>query len=240
MTISMLLDAYLRHEEMVAARDLAEYVCGFINGLDARAAANSPEWAVDNTQIKIGNVGDMTRIWRFYKRERPEPTGLELLTGIFNGLPIPAAVSTDWELCLLAISQTEHAFRRIDHSLQGDQSFCLEALRANPKCLQFMTAKMTSRRAFREYSAIDVRPSPDRIRAAFLGAVKTYKSAGPLSGRGHVARVTLNRRTAACIRGLELPSVYISGRGANNHYPESLVRKASEILGVKLDELTSL
>jgi len=40
-----------------------------------------------------------------------------------------------------------------------------------------------------------------------------------LSGRGHEPRVTLNRRLAGVLRGQNIPSVHISGFGANSHYP---------------------
>lgn len=44
-------------------------------------------------------------------------------------------------------------------------------------------------------------------------------SAFNLSGRGHEPRVILDRRLAGILRGAELPFVYISGYGANFHYP---------------------
>jgi hypothetical protein len=44
--------------------------------------------------------------------------------------------------------------------------------------------------------------------------------------------MSLNRAAAAAVRGLDLPSVYISGYGAKWRYPARLVRKAAKILGV--------
>jgi hypothetical protein len=49
-----------------------------------------------------------------------------------------------------------------------------------------------------------------------------------LSGRGHEPRVTLNRRLAAVLRGQNIPSVYISGFGANSHYPLRVFLKAAQ------------
>jgi hypothetical protein len=49
-----------------------------------------------------------------------------------------------------------------------------------------------------------------------------------LSGRGHEPRVTLNRRLAAVLRGQNIPSVYISGFGANSHYPRRIFLRAEK------------
>ena len=51
-----------------------------------------------------------------------------------------------------------------------------------------------------------------------------------LSGRGHEARVTLNRRLAGVLRGQNIPCVYISGYGANNHYPLRVFLRAEKSL----------
>jgi hypothetical protein len=49
-----------------------------------------------------------------------------------------------------------------------------------------------------------------------------------LSGRGHEPRVTLNRRLAGVLRGQNIPSVYISGFGANSHYPLRVFQRAEK------------
>ena len=49
-----------------------------------------------------------------------------------------------------------------------------------------------------------------------------------ISGRGHEPRVTLNRRLAGVLRGQNIPSVYISGFGANSHYPLRVFQRAEK------------
>ena len=55
-----------------------------------------------------------------------------------------------------------------------------------------------------------------------------------LSGRGHEARVTLDRSLAAILRAVALPKVYISGFGANFYYPRRVFRRAARELSRKL------
>ena len=55
-----------------------------------------------------------------------------------------------------------------------------------------------------------------------------------LSGRGHEARVTLDRSLAAILRGVHLPKVYISGYGANYFYPRRVFRRAARELTRRL------
>ena len=72
-----------------------------------------------------------------------------------------------------------------------------------------------------------------------MAALGNYDCKSKLGGRGHVPRVTLNRRTAAAMRGVDLPRVHISGYGANWHYPKSLVQSAADILDVDISTLVS-
>ena len=74
----------------------------------------------------------------------------------------------------------------------------------------------------------------EEIRAAISKAIQ--KETGPfnLSGRGHEPRVTLCIRLAAILKNVEIPSVYISGFGANYHYPERVFRRAAQSLKRKL------
>ena len=55
-----------------------------------------------------------------------------------------------------------------------------------------------------------------------------------LSGRGHEARVTLDRSLAAILRAVALPKVYISGFGANYYYPRRVFTRAARALTRKL------
>ncbi len=68
-----------------------------------------------------------------------------------------------------------------------------------------------------------------RIREVLLQAAEFEgkKAAFELSGRGHEPRVSLDVRLAAIVRGVELPSVYISGFGANNFYPLRVFKRAA-------------
>lgn len=67
------------------------------------------------------------------------------------------------------------------------------------------------------------------VRRALLEAARAEAARAPfaLSGRGHEPRVTLDRRMAAVVRGLDLPHVVISGHGANKHYPLSVFERAA-------------
>jgi hypothetical protein len=75
------------------------------------------------------------------------------------------------------------------------------------------------------------------IREAFLKAKQLEKGPFNLKGRGHELRVTLDRQTAAIVRGLDLPRLYISGYGANYYYPARLVARAAALLKDKSDVL---
>jgi len=59
-------------------------------------------------------------------------------------------------------------------------------------------------------------------------AAESRISSFNLSGRGHEPRVTLNRRLAGVLRGQNIPSVYISGFGANSHYPLRVFQRAEK------------
>ncbi|MCB1061796.1 MAG: hypothetical protein KDN20_02605 [Verrucomicrobiae bacterium] len=72
------------------------------------------------------------------------------------------------------------------------------------------------------------------IRSAISSAIEEETEPFNLSGRGHEPRVTLCLRLAAIIRGVEIPCVYISGYGANCHYPERVFRRAAKTLKRKL------
>lgn len=80
---------------------------------------------------------------------------------------------------------------------------------------------------------------PEAIRAAFLKAAVEEPGPFRLSGRGHEPRVTLNRKTAAAVKALEIPRVHISGYGANYHYPLRLVSRAASLCGVATSAFTS-
>lgn len=74
------------------------------------------------------------------------------------------------------------------------------------------------------------------IRQAVLAAAQQEgaKRAFNLSGRGHEPRLTLDRSLAQVLSGLEIPSVYISGYGANNHYPQRVLISAAKLLKRRL------
>lgn len=76
------------------------------------------------------------------------------------------------------------------------------------------------------------RSENDTIRAAVQRASSLEEKKAPfqLFGRGHEPRVTLDRRLAAALRGIIIPSVNISGYGANNFYPRRVFITAVRIL----------
>ncbi len=55
-----------------------------------------------------------------------------------------------------------------------------------------------------------------------------------LSGRGHEARVSLDRQLAGILRACELPRVHIAGWGANYFYPKRLFLSAQPVLKERL------
>jgi hypothetical protein len=77
-------------------------------------------------------------------------------------------------------------------------------------------------------------PTGVEVRAAFAQATKEVAGPFKLSGRGHEARCTFDRRLSAYLRGVEMPHVVISGFGANKHYPLRLIERAAEILKLSL------
>ena len=68
------------------------------------------------------------------------------------------------------------------------------------------------------------------IRDALQEALALESEPFNLLGRGHEPRLTLDKRLAAILRGVELPCAWISGYGANGHYPTRLFRRAEKIL----------
>ena len=74
------------------------------------------------------------------------------------------------------------------------------------------------------------------IRQAVLAAAQREgaKRAFNLSRRGHESRLTLDRSLAKILSGLEIPSVYISGYGANNHYPQRVLISAAKLMKRRL------
>lgn len=164
-----------------------------------------------------------------------------LLSGIRQHLNyFPEWVKKDRELCLIAIKNSYHAFSNAAYELQNDLEFCLEAYRVNPECLPYIPSRIRKRSAFRKIAPPDDGPSAAEIRQAFAKALKTCGRNHQLSGRGHVSRVTLNKSTAAALKGMDLPRVAISGFGAKWYYPQSLVDKAAKILGVSPSYLRGL
>ena len=67
------------------------------------------------------------------------------------------------------------------------------------------------------------------IREEVERAVTNQKAAGEfrLSGRGHEARVTLDRRLAVILRDCSIPRIHIAGFGANFFYPWRVLQEAS-------------
>lgn len=76
----------------------------------------------------------------------------------------------------------------------------------------------------------------DEIRRALLEAARAETARAPfaLYGRGHEARVTLDRRLAAVIRSLNLLHVVISGYGANKHYPLRVFERAATLVNERV------
>ena len=76
----------------------------------------------------------------------------------------------------------------------------------------------------------------DAIRTAVSAAAQSEATKQPfhLSGRGHEARVTLDRHLAAILRGMDLPRVHISGYGPNHHYPRRIFEVAMKTLKRRL------
>jgi len=73
------------------------------------------------------------------------------------------------------------------------------------------------------------------IRKAVLEAVEIEKGPFNIFGRGSEPRVTLDRRLAAVLRGLDIPRIYISGYGANYYYPTRVLETAQKLLEGKLE-----
>jgi hypothetical protein len=78
-------------------------------------------------------------------------------------------------------------------------------------------------------------PIYEEVRRALAKAteIEAARAKFELSGRGHEARVTLDRKLASILRNNNLPSVYISGYGANHHYPSRIFERASKSLKKK-------
>ena len=74
------------------------------------------------------------------------------------------------------------------------------------------------------------------IRAAVLEAVKLERDKRDfnLFCRGHEARLTLDRQLAGILKGLDIPRAFISGYGANYHYPVRVFKTAQKLLNKKL------
>jgi len=145
----------------------------------------------------------------------------------------PEWVKKDRELCLIAIKNSYLAFSDTDYELQNDLDFCLEAYQVNSDCLPYIPSRIRKRSAFRKIAPIEQEgPTPAEIRQAFAKALEICGGNHQLSGRGHDPRVTLNKSTAAAIKGLDLPRVSNSGFGAKWYYPQSLVDEAAKLLGV--------
>jgi hypothetical protein len=76
----------------------------------------------------------------------------------------------------------------------------------------------------------------DLIRVSLKIAANEEARIAPfnLSGRGHEPRVILDKRLAGVLRGTNLPFVYMSGYGANNHYPLRVFERAQQGLSAAL------
>lgn len=74
------------------------------------------------------------------------------------------------------------------------------------------------------------------IREEVLKAAAHQAAKGPfmLSGRGHEARVSLDRTMASILRQCSIPRVRISGFGAFNFYPARVFVKAKASLRARL------
>jgi hypothetical protein len=79
----------------------------------------------------------------------------------------------------------------------------------------------------------------DAIRIAVADAARDEARRQPfnLSGRSHERRVTLDRRLATILRGQDIPRVFISGYGANYHYPHRVFESAAQLLKERLGAL---
>ena len=79
---------------------------------------------------------------------------------------------------------------------------------------------------------MDQRLINDAIRDELVRAVQSQrkKRSFNLFGRGHEARVTLDRRLAAVLRTCDIPRITISGFGANHHYPARVFAQAKQSL----------
>ena len=88
------------------------------------------------------------------------------------------------------------------------------------------------KRPHRRTTPLSRREENEAIRQAVLKAVpkEEAKRAFNLSGRGHEPRVTLCPSMAAILRGMPIPCAYISGYGANSHYPARVFATACSIL----------
>lgn len=78
-------------------------------------------------------------------------------------------------------------------------------------------------------------PITDTIRTEIMHAAETeaIKAAYKLSGRGHEPRVTLDRALAQIVRGLDIPSVHISGYGPSSAYPKRIFSQAAKSFQAK-------
>jgi hypothetical protein len=150
-------------------------------------------------------------------------------------------VSKDREMSLLATKHSSWmAFVDADRTLKDDLIFCIEAARANPECIPVIPWKIRNRAAFKKAITWNSGPTAAQIREAFEEALDTIQTGQKISGRGHAARVTLNRSAAAAVKKIDLPRIYKSGFGAKWLYPASLVREAARILDIPMDNLTGL
>ncbi len=218
----------------------------------AALSASWPQWGVlgcahdalrDDSELvrlairKCGGVA----LFEASRRLREDPAYIKIALRAGVGAQFsrfPPSVRADRELCLLAVQHSSHAFIGIDESLKDDTAFCISAVHANNQCLNYIPSRVRRRSLFRKDAKIDLGLSARQVREGFLAALETYEPEGSLSGRGHVPRVTLNGQTAAALRGLDLPKLFISGYGANWHYPRTFVKKAAAILGVEMGTLT--
>jgi len=79
-----------------------------------------------------------------------------------------------------------------------------------------------------------------RIRSAFLSALKLEMGPFKLKGRGYEPRTTLKSHIARLLNGLELPSAsVVQGRSTRHYYPLRLVNRAAQLMDVDASEFTS-
>lgn len=156
---------------------------------------------------------------------------------VLGGLPETVRENEKW--CLLAIQYNPYAFQQVAECLKSDVAFCIAAVKRSPGCIEFIPQRMKAKSAFRRELGVPPGPAPEQVREAFQAALENYDYKSKLSGRGHAPRVSLNRKTAAALRGTDLPRVHISGYGANWYYPLSLVEAAAKILKLEISALTS-